>query len=44
MATDTHEHPPGWGAHARKELARTGHRAGGAREQVLALLSASTAA
>ena len=27
-----------WGAHARRELARTGHRAGGAREQVLALL------
>ena len=38
VATDTHEHPPGWGAHARSELARTGHRAGGAREQVLALL------
>ena len=27
-----------WGAHARRELSRTGHRAGGAREQVLALL------
>jgi Fur family ferric uptake transcriptional regulator len=38
VATDTHEHPDGWGAHARGELARTGHRAGGAREQVLALL------
>ena len=37
MATDTHEHLD-WGAHARRELARTGHRAGGAREQVLALL------
>jgi Fur family ferric uptake transcriptional regulator len=38
VATDTHGHPAGWGAHARSELARTGHRAGGAREQVLALL------
>jgi len=27
-----------WGAHARRELARTGHRAGGARELVLELL------
>jgi Fur family transcriptional regulator, ferric uptake regulator len=27
-----------WGEHARRELARTGHRAGGARELVLALL------
>ena len=34
--TDTHSED--WGAHARRELARTGHRAGGAREQVLALL------
>ena len=37
MATDTHEQL-GRGVHARRELARTGHRAGGAREQVLALL------
>jgi Fur family transcriptional regulator, ferric uptake regulator len=37
-ATGTHEHGAGWGEHARRELARTGHRAGGAREQVLALL------
>ena len=37
VATDTHEHLD-WGAHARRELARAGHRAGGAREQVLALL------
>jgi Fur family ferric uptake transcriptional regulator len=37
MATDTHEHLD-WGAHARRELARAGHRAGGAREQVLSLL------
>jgi Fur family transcriptional regulator, ferric uptake regulator len=37
-ASDQHELSPGWGAHARGELARTGHRAGGAREQVLALL------
>jgi len=37
--SETHEHPAvGWGAHARSELARTGHRAGGAREQVLSLL------
>ena len=36
--SDPHEHPAGWGAHARRELARTGHRAGGAREQVLTLL------
>ncbi len=35
MAADAHSN---WGAHARSELARTGHRAGGAREQVLALL------
>ena len=34
-AAHSHE---GWGEHARRELARTGHRAGGAREQVLALL------
>ena len=34
MATETLD----WGAHARRELARTGHRAGGARESVLALL------
>ena len=34
MATETDS----WGAHARRELARTGHRAGGARELVLALL------
>jgi Fur family ferric uptake transcriptional regulator len=27
-----------WGDHARRELARTGHRAGGARELVLGLL------
>jgi Fur family transcriptional regulator, ferric uptake regulator len=38
VATGTHEHSAGWGDHARRELARTGHRAGGAREQVLALL------
>ena len=37
MATDTQEHLD-WGAHARRELARAGHRAGGARELVLALL------
>src|SRR5918998_6926306 len=36
MATETDT--AGWGTHARRELARTGHRAGGAREQVLALL------
>jgi len=35
--SETHVHPP-WGEHARSELARAGHRAGGAREQVLALL------
>ena len=29
---------PGWGDHARRELARAGHRAGGARELVLGLL------
>ena len=34
---ETHAHPS-WGEHARRELARAGHRAGGAREQVLALL------
>ena len=28
-----------WGTHARSELARTGHRAGGARAEVLALLA-----
>jgi len=38
VATDAHAHPEGWGEHARRELARTGHRAGGAREQVLVLL------
>ena len=35
--TAAHSHDA-WGEHARRELARTGHRAGGAREQVLALL------
>lgn len=36
----THAHTPGaaWGSHARAELARAGHRAGGARERVLELL------
>jgi Fur family ferric uptake transcriptional regulator len=34
IATETLD----WGAYARRELARTGHRAGGAREAVLALL------
>ena len=29
-----------WAAHAREELARTGHRAGGARGEVLVLLGA----
>ena len=29
---------PGWGDHARRELTRAGHRAGGARELVLGLL------
>jgi Fur family transcriptional regulator, ferric uptake regulator len=38
VATDAHADPAGWGAHARSELARTGHRAGGAREEVLVLL------
>jgi hypothetical protein len=38
VATDTHAHPEGWGEHARRELARTGHRAGGACRKVLALL------
>ena len=39
MSSKADVHPTtGWGAHARSELARTGHRAGGAREQVLALL------
>jgi Fur family transcriptional regulator, ferric uptake regulator len=28
-----------WSDHARRELSRTGHRAGGAREEVLALLA-----
>ena len=37
MSDAAHSHD-GWGQHARRELARTGHRAGGAREQVLALL------
>jgi len=37
VVTETREHID-WGVHARQELARTGHRAGGAREQVLALL------
>jgi Fur family ferric uptake transcriptional regulator len=36
--THAHTHIADWGAHARRELARTGHRAGGAREQVLSLL------
>ena len=31
--------PEAWEEHARSELARTGHRAGGAREEVLALLA-----
>ena len=34
----SHTHASRWGEHARQELARTGHRAGGAREQVLGLL------
>jgi Fur family transcriptional regulator, ferric uptake regulator len=34
----SHTQAPGWGEHARRELARAGHRAGGAREQVLGLL------
>ena len=29
-----------WAAHAREELTRSGHRAGGAREEVVALLGA----
>ena len=37
MSEAAHSHDA-WGEHARRELARTGHRAGGAREQVLALL------
>jgi Fur family transcriptional regulator, ferric uptake regulator len=37
VATETQEQLD-WGTHARRELARAGHRAGGAREQVLALL------
>ena len=35
MATRT-----AWAEHARQELSRAGHRAGGAREEVLALLAA----
>ena len=34
----SHTQAPGWGEHARRELARAGHRAGEAREQVLGLL------
>ena len=30
----------GWQAHAQQQLSRSGHRAGGAREEVLALLAA----
>jgi Fur family ferric uptake transcriptional regulator len=37
VATETQKQLD-WGTHARRELARAGHRAGGAREQVLALL------
>lgn len=35
-AAHTHQ---SWSAHAREELARAGHRAGGAREEVLGLLA-----
>jgi len=38
MATPRSHAAGAWDDHARRELARTGHRAGGAREQVLALL------
>ena len=38
-ATKDHESRSTWAEHARRELRRSGHRAGGAREEVLDLLA-----
>jgi Fur family transcriptional regulator, ferric uptake regulator len=35
----SHRSPTAWTEHAHRELSRAGHRAGGAREEVLALLA-----
>ena len=42
MASTPHDHhqPVVWTEHAQRELSRTGHRAGGARQEVMALLAA----
>lgn len=40
MAPTPHGHAPGvWAEHAQRELSRAGHRAGGARQEVMALLA-----
>ncbi len=40
MASTPHHHAPVvWTEHAQRELSRTGHRAGGARQEVMALLA-----
>ena len=38
-ATNDHQSRSTWAEHARRELRRSGHRAGGAREEVLDLLA-----
>ncbi len=42
MADDRHSATSGWTQHAETELSRTGYRAGGARREVIALLSEQT--
>ena len=40
MTSTPHDHQPVvWTEHAQRELSRTGHRAGGARQEVMALLA-----